>query len=112
MIGLAACAGMATAATAVITPHATATHLLADMWAPLLKLGNLGRGQRPAVDPEVVNGRSEIRIARVLRAADPVLGGGTERGRPYRQSAVAGHLGAVDVENTEVAGVRDRHVRP
>src|SRR5690242_104014 len=119
MMGFAADTGTADTATAVITPHVTASHFLTDMvllrttsGTGRVQLGHLGRGQGPAGDPESVHGRGQVGVARVLRAADPVLRGGAERRRPYGQRAVAGHLDAVDVEDAQVAGVRDGDVRP
>src|ERR1044072_1585487 len=115
MTGLAACAATpnSTAAASVTTPQAMATRL--RMTAPLLtgrvEGGDLTGRQRAAVDAEAVDGRVEVRAAAVLRAPDPVLGRRAEARWPGGERGVARHLGAVDVEDAEVAGVRDRDVR-
>ena len=74
---------------------------------------HLGGGQCPAVDPEVVDRRVQVRVVVALRPADPVVGGRAQVGRG-ESDRVRADLVPVDVEPAGVVrrGDGDRHVRP
>jgi hypothetical protein len=77
-----------------------------------LQRGDLGRGQRPRPDVELVVDAREHRIVGEVRAAEPVVRQSAQGRRVERHRRVLGDGGAVDVEGAGAAGDRDRQVAP
>src|SRR5262249_40529966 len=116
IIGLAALA-TPTAPTARTRAAAPANNARLRINKPLLlpsgvQVGDLGGGQHPAVEPQRVHRTIEVRVTGVLRPTDPVLCGGTEIRGATGHRRVAGGLDAVEVQDSDAAGERDRDVCP